>query len=102
MVIMLRDLVQQLRQHADSEFDDVVFKLKDSGRVDEGYFLVDNIDVHGNWGEVAHPSPHFKCQMTPNIPRYTRCSISIRPNASINARTRYSGQFAICSYSINP
>ena len=50
----------------------------------------------------AHQSPHFKYQMTPNIPRYTRCSISIRPNASINARTRYSGQFGTCSYSINP
>ena len=53
-------------------------------------------------GQQAHQSPHFKYQMTPNIPRYTRCSISIRPNASINARTRYSGQFGTCSYSINP
>ena len=54
------------------------------------------------WRCFPHQSPHFKYQMTPNIPRYTRCSISIRPNASINGRRRYSGQFAICSYSINP
>ena len=50
-----------------------------------------------SWGQRTHQSPHFKYQMTPNIPRYTRCSISIRPNASINGRRRYSGQFAICS-----
>ena len=50
----------------------------------------------------AHESPHLRHQMTPKISRYTRCSISICENFSTNGRSRCSGQFGMCSYSINP
>ena len=42
-------------------------------------------------------SPHFERQMTPKISRYTRCSMSICANFSINGRSRCSGQFGMCS-----
>ena len=41
--------------------------------------------------------PHFERQMTPKISRYTRCSVSICANFSINGRSRCSGQFGMCS-----
>ena len=71
-------------------------------RIFDGGFVSGRTGCVPRYSYHPHQSPHFKYQMTPNIPRYTRCSISIRPNASINARTRYSGQFGTCSYSINP
>ena len=41
-------------------------------------------------------------QITPKISRYTRCSISMLPNLSINGRIRSSGQLGRWWYSINP
>ncbi len=41
----------------------------------------------------AHASPCFcRHQITPKTSRYTRCSMSMLPNVSINRRTRSSGQ----------
>ena len=41
-------------------------------------------------------------QITPKTSRYTRCSMSIFPNVSINGRIRSSGQLGRWWYSISP
>ena len=47
--------------------------------------------------------PSFcKHQITPKTSRYTRCSMSMFPNASINGRIRSSGQLGRWWYSISP
>ena len=52
---------------------------------------------------AAHASPHFaKHQITPKTSRYTRCSMSMLPNVSINGRIRSSGQLGRWWYSISP
>ena len=52
---------------------------------------------------AAHASPHSaRRQITPKTSRYTRCSISMLPNVSINGRIRSSGQLGRWWYSINP
>ena len=51
----------------------------------------------------AHASPYFcRHQITPKISRYTRCSMSMLPNVSINRRIRSSGQLGRWWYSISP
>ena len=51
----------------------------------------------------AHASPYFcRHQITPKTSRYTRCSMSMLPNVSINRRTRSSGQLGRWWYSISP
>ena len=62
------------------------------------------IEIEPNMQRGIRPyeSPHFGYQMTPKISRYTRCSMSIRESLSTNGRNRCSGQFGMCSYSINP
>ena len=50
-----------------------------------------------------HASPCFcRHQITPKTSRYTRCSMSMLPNVSINRRTRSSGQLGRWWYSISP
>ena len=50
-----------------------------------------------------HASPYFcRHQITPKTSRYTRCSMSMLPNVSINRRTRSSGQLGRWWYSISP
>ena len=54
---------------------------------------------------VHQPSciPSFcKHQITPKTSRYTRCSMSMLPNVSINGRIRSSGQLGRWWYSISP
>ena len=41
-------------------------------------------------------------QITPKTSRYTRCSMSMLPNVSINGRIRSSGQLGRWWYSISP
>ena len=54
-------------------------------------------------GLPPHASPYFcRHQITPKISRYTRCSMSMLPNVSINRRTRSSGQLGRWWYSISP
>ena len=56
-------------------------------------------------GGYVHPhaSPYFcRHQITPKTSRYTRCSMSMLPNVSINRRTRSSGQLGRWWYSISP
>ena len=54
-------------------------------------------------GRKPHASPHFaKHQITPKTSRYTRCSMSMLPNVSINGRIRSSGQLGRWWYSISP
>ena len=51
----------------------------------------------------AHASPYFcRYQITPKTSRYTRCSMSMLPNVSINRRIRSSGQLGRWWYSISP
>ncbi len=55
------------------------------------------------WDHSPHASPHSaRRQITPKTSRYTRCSISMLPNVSINGRIRSSGQLGRWWYSINP
>ena len=57
----------------------------------------------GNWPAEPHASPYSAGrQITPKTSRYTRCSISMLPNVSINGRIRSSGQLGRWWYSINP
>ena len=50
-----------------------------------------------------HASPYFgRHQITPKTSRYTRCSMSMLPNVSINGRMRSSGQLGRWWYSISP
>ncbi len=50
-----------------------------------------------------HASPCFcRHQITPKTSRYTRCSMSMLPNVSINRRIRSSGQLGRWWYSISP
>ena len=52
---------------------------------------------------AAHASPYFcRHQITPKTSRYTRCSMSMLPNVSINRRIRSSGQLGRWWYSISP
>ena len=52
---------------------------------------------------APHASPYFcRHQITPKTSRYTRCSMSMLPNVSINRRTRSSGQLGRWWYSISP
>ena len=54
-------------------------------------------------GVRAHASPYFcRYQITPKTSRYTRCSMSMLPNVSINRRIRSSGQLGRWWYSISP
>ncbi len=54
-------------------------------------------------GADPHASPYFcRHQITPKTSRYTRCSMSMLPNVSINRRTRSSGQLGRWWYSISP
>ena len=59
--------------------------------------------VMDDWGPAPHASPYFcRHQITPKTSRYTRCSMSMLPNVSINRRTRSSGQLGRWWYSISP
>ena len=59
--------------------------------------------VMDDWGLAPHASPCFcRHQITPKTSRYTRCSMSMLPNVSINRRTRSSGQLGRWWYSISP
>ena len=54
-------------------------------------------------GGCPHASPYCcRHQITPKTSRYTRCSMSMLPNVSINRRTRSSGQLGRWWYSISP
>ena len=51
----------------------------------------------------SHASPYFGShQITPKTSRYTRCSMSMLPNVSINGRMRSSGQLGRWWYSMSP
>ena len=67
-------------------------------------FLYYSLLHSGNTGGlVPHASPHFAShQITPKTSRYTRCSMSMFPNVSINGRIRSSGQLGRWWYSISP
>ena len=59
--------------------------------------------VHGDDSVHGSCIPSFcKHQITPKTSRYTRCSMSMFPNASINGRIRSSGQLGRWWYSISP
>ena len=51
---------------------------------------------------LMHPLILQKHQITPKTSRYTRCSMSMLPNVSINGRIRSSGQLGRWWYSISP
>ena len=57
-------------------------------------FLYDGVDL-------MHPLI-LQHQITPKTSRYTRCSMSMLPNVSINGRIRSSGQLGRWWYSISP
>ena len=52
-------------------------------------------------GDLMHPLI-LQHQITPKTSRYTRCSMSMLPNVSINGRIRSSGQLGRWWYSISP
>ena len=64
------------------------------------------------WNEAARRAPTatqplmhpliLQHQITPKTSRYTRCSMSMLPNVSINGRIRSSGQLGRWWYSISP
>ena len=51
--------------------------------------------------DLMHPLI-LEHQITPKTSRYTRCSMSMLPNVSINGRIRSSGQLGRWWYSISP
>ena len=53
-------------------------------------------------GEVLMHPLILQHQITPKTSRYTRCSMSMLPNVSINGRIRSSGQLGRWWYSISP
>ena len=103
---LTRDAVAQVIDYAaDLEAMDLAelaaLLARESG--ERGIDEIEDLEWYGQRFAEPHASPYFcRHQITPKTSRYTRCSMSMLPNVSINRRIRSSGQLGRWWYSISP